>query len=361
MLRGVRIIALLLWVCGGWVNLSAQDAAPPTWEVYVERGVIGNADRLIFLNALTGENTRLEVIGERYTLLGAGVLYFDYLNQRVMLAKPDGTTLPHAFIQLEDGARRVDWIVAEAGLWVAWTLTYGEPQALTTRTYIATVDGANRRAVLTDGVRAGIRALPIAFNSDYTRLYMDAQPNDLGRFSAYTQYAGLFSVALDAGTPLMLPNEPACYCGAGLQGDLFLRLTLTSDLSGFDVQVYNLRSGQHQTIPALRLNNYTQAGDLLIAPDGTQAVYALSRVENFGTPRQQVETVFMRVDLRAMVQDTLTAPLTTYVHPLRWTDNNAAVLFTSPQQSGTWKVELADGKLRKVANATWIGLLTSTR
>jgi hypothetical protein len=89
------------------------------------------------------------------------------------------------------------------------------------------------------------------------------------------------------------------------------------------------------------------------------AVYALSNIANFGTTRQSIQTVFMLADLNAMTQRPLTDPITTFVHPVRWTDENSAILFTSPQVNGTWKILLADGDLRKVANEKLIGLLVS--
>jgi hypothetical protein len=342
--------------------LAAQD--PPavlpnhTLEVFLERNSDGaGTDRLIFLDVLPGTETAVSVTGERYTLTGAGVLFFDYRQQRVMLARSDGSLREHPFIRLEGGARRVDWTVAGDGRSVAWTLTYGTPAALTTVTTLASADGAARRDILTDGPRDGVRALPVAFSDDNTRLYMDMQPDGLGQFTAYTQYAGLFSVDTDSGAVLSLPGEPVCFCGAGLRLQRFLRLTLTPDLSGFDVRVYDLNRLTLQIIPALRLTGFTQAGDVLIAPDGTQAVYALSRVENFGAPDQTLETVFMHVDLNALTQETLTDPITTYIHPVRWTEDNTAILFTSPQQNGTWKIDLRDRTLKKVAEVAFLGTL----
>jgi hypothetical protein len=356
-----RICFVLLVLLLLTLPVFAQEATPEaeityhSWELFLQRGADGAPDTLLFVDILTGSETSVIITGERYTPTSAGVLYFDYVGQRVMLAQSDGTVRLHPFIALDAGARRVDWIVSRDGRSVAWTQTYGTPNALTTVTTVASADGANAREILQDGPRDGIRALPVGFNTDNTLLYMDAQPDGLGRFTAYTQYAGLFSVDLATGEPRTLPGEPACFCGGGLRAGRFLRLTLTGDLSGFDVQLYDLTRGTHQTIPALRLTNYTQAGDVLIAPDGTLAVYALSRVQNFGTPTQSVETVFILVDLQAMIQTTLTEPITTYIHPVRWTEDNTAILFTSPQQSGTWKVELSDKKLLKVAEATYIG------
>lgn len=353
----VGMIAIL------WGNPShaESDTLNHTWEIYLSRGVTSTGlDRLTFVDILTGRTITTEVSGERYTPLGAGVLYYDYVNRRMMWVDTEGIPRPHPFMNMDSTATRIDWVVSRDGRMIAWTLTYGDTTALTTVTQVATAEGANRREVLRDGARAGIRALPVAFNPDHTLLYMDAQPDGLGRFVAYAQYAGLFSVHLASGELKSLPNEPSCFCGAGFRAGQFLRLALSNDLSGFDVRVYDLETKQESLIPSAKIGNYTLAGDILITPDGTKAVYALSQVANFGTPNQSVQTVFMLVDLLALTQSPLTPPITTYVQPRLWAEENSAILFTSPQLDGTWKIRLADGELKKVASATFLGTLSQS-
>ncbi len=356
----MRRLFVLCWLLLAGA-LAAGQQAPTTWEVYTIRGVTASGlDRLTFVDILTGRIRTTEVPGERYTILGETVVYFDYVANRTMMVGVDGIPRPHPFVQITADARRIDWVVSVDGRFVAWTLTFGTPEALITRTYVANYDGSDRREVLEDGPRAGLRALPVAFTADETHLIMDAQPDGIGQYSAYTQYAGLFSVSLVDGSITSLPGEPACFCGAGFAGDQFVRLALTQDLRGFDLVIRNLATDTAATIPAQTpLASVTQAGDVLISPDGSMAVYALSNIANFGTTRQSIQTVFMLADLNAMTQRPLTDPITTFVHPVRWTDDNSAILFTSPQVNGTWKILLADGDLRKVANEKLIGLLVS--
>ena len=121
------------------------------------------------------------------------------------------------------------------------------------------------------------------------------------------------------------------------------------------MRYYNLSSDRAVTIAAQQFNNFTQAGDVLLTDDGLLAVYALSDVADFGTQQQSIRTVFMLVDLQSMTQRPLTEPITTYVHPLQWTEDNSAILFTSVQNNGTWKVSLETGQLQKVAEATFLG------
>jgi len=354
-----HLIVLLLMILITSSSAHAQGITRNTWEVYLQRGIgAEGADRLTFIDVLLGEQVRVEAFGERYTILGNTVLYFDYRNQRVMQATAAGTTLPHPFIRLENGATRVDWVVSSDARHVAWTLTYLEGEdSLTTTTFVADANGTNRREVLQDGPRRAIRALPVAFSSDYSTLYMDAQPDGLGRFTAYPQYAGLFALDLATSDVTSLPGEPGCFCGAGFGGDWYLRLALPQDLGGFDVQIQNLVSGRVEQIPAFRILNFTQAGGLLISPDGERAVYALSQVEGLGTQDQFIRTVFMLVDLVNMTQADLNDPISQYLVPVGWTEDNTALLLVDPGADGTWKFPLDGGRLTPVADGTFLGRL----
>lgn len=329
-------------------------------QVFLERRIDDNGqDRLTFIDTVSGDETAVELIGDRYTLLSNAVLYYDPATKKMMLAQSDGSTREHPFIQPSPETHSIDWLVSPDLKNVAWTVSNGSADNLTTLTTVANIDGTNPRQVLTDGPRNGLRALPVAFNSDRTKLYMDFQPDGVGNFTPFPQYAGLFALDLTTSEWDYLPDEPGCFCGAGFGGSLFLRLKVSADLSGFDLHVYNLTGDVSQTIPAQSIRDFTQAGDIVMSPDGSRAVYALAQIRDFGKPGQSIQTVFMLVDLQLMTQTTLTDPITTFVEPLAWTEDNSAVIFTSPERDGTWKVNLGDGKLDKVADATYLGTLRS--
>ncbi len=355
----IRYLTTLLFLTLlGTSPISAQNSA--TWQVFLQRSTTGTGvDRLTFINVLTGEETAIEVSGERYTPAADAVLFFDRATAQVMLAAPDGELRSHPFIQPGADTRRVDWLISPDSSHIAWTLTSGTPQSLTTITTIANLNGSESRQVLVDGPRDGIRALPVAFNADNTILYMDFQPEGVADFTPYPQFAGLFALDVETGEQNYLPGEPGCFCGAGFGSGLFLRLKVAEDLNGFDLSVHNLAGQVTQTLPAITLNNYTQAGDIVIAPDGTKAVYAVAQIRNFGAPSQSVRTVFVLVDLSTMSQTRLTDPITTFVEPLAWTEDNSAIIFTSRQRDGTWKISLGDGSLDRVAAATYLGVIGS--
>ncbi len=354
-----------LLLLAGLLLAGAAAAQPDTdfaghpLQVFLERDIDqAGTDRLLFVDTLTGSSTPLEVKGERYTLAQRAVLYYDTAANRVMLARPDGSTAEHPFIQPGPQTRRIDWLLSPDGTHIAWTTTESLADGtLSTVTTVATTAGDNLREGLVDGPRAGIRALPVAFNADYTVLYMDYQPDSIADLTPFRQYAGLFALTLDSGAAAFLPGEPGCFCGAGIGSGLLLRLQLSPAADGFDAAVHHLDSGASAVIPALALPGYTQGGDVLIAPDGTRAVYALAQMRDFGGPNQSVRTVFVLVNLTARTQAALTSPITTFVQPVAWSEDNTAVIFTSPDQDGTWKVNISDGRLAKIAAATYLGAL----
>jgi hypothetical protein len=365
-----RIICVLVVLIFG-TTLTAQDDidTPPEddpanhpRQVFLQRSVdITGIDRLIFVDTLTGDETEIEVYGERYTLVNHAVMFYDLARSRVMLASSDGLLREHPFIQPNIETRRVDWIISDDGSHIAWTLTNTDENGfLTTITTVATVDGDNARRVLTDGPYSdGFRALPLAFNNDMSTLYMDLHLDGLNERMPFNQYVRLFAVDLATGETQSLPGEDTqvCICGADVNAGLFVRLSLSVPQNGFNVYVYDLNGDVQHSIDALGLRGYTNAGDVLISSDGRYAVYALVQINNFGTPQQTTRTVFALVDLSTMTQAVLTSPITTIVRPVRWTEDNTAIIFTSPTQDGTWKIALNDGRLERIAAATFLGTL----
>jgi hypothetical protein len=365
---GLIAVRLTLWlvVLGLLLSFTAQaqdDVRNHPWAVYTRRDAVDAALReLIFMDLLTGDLERTPVYGARFTVAGPAVVYWDTRLNRVRMATPDGAIEDHPFIQADDGAYRVDWVFAPDHKHVAWTLTFRDGgNRLTTVTRTAKTDGSDVREVLREGPRDdGLRVHPVAFDSGSTRLYMDYQPDGLSELTAFPQYAGLFTLDLATGTTAFLPDEPGNFTGAGFGAGFFLRLALNADQNGFDLRVYDLDRGQDWIIPSLRLRGYTQAGDLLVSPNGRYAVYALASITGFGTASQQVNTLFVLVDLITMEQQPLTEPITTFVRPAAWTEDNTAVIFTSPQLDGTWKVTLTDRTLKRIAEPTFRGTLQLT-
>lgn len=364
--KRLRMLIAGLCVVTALQVVSAQPEPPPRLnhprQVFVEQNAGDGSDQLVFLDMITGAASSVAVNGERFTLLENGVMYFDQVERRVRIATADGIVTDHPFIQMPDDALRIDWLISTDRQAVAWTIARGLPNALRTTTYVAQINGDGTRLVLEDGAHDGIRAFPVAFNADRTILYMDYQPDTIADFTPFRQYAALFSLDLTTLDSRSLPGEAGCFCGAALGAGRFLRLALAREGAGFDLRVINLSTLAQQIIRSLALQDpayseYTQSGDMLLSPDGTRAVYALARIRGFGSPDGLFETVFVLVDLVNMQQTPITEATTQTLHPVAWTEDSGAILFTSPQEAGTWKVSASGGELEYVAAASYLGTL----
>ncbi|MBL8145298.1 MAG: hypothetical protein JNL34_02845 [Anaerolineae bacterium] len=355
------LLALVLAVLLALQPVQARPAPPPDApvEAFVsEAAEAGQADTLMLHNLLTGEQSSESVSGNRYSIVGPQVVFFNESSGRVLAVGADGQTSEHPLIQPSAGARRIDWTYSpEAGL-VAWTVTEGSPDALSTATYIASPQGAGARLVLRDGPRAGIRAFPIAFSEDGGTLFMDYQPDTIADIAPLRQYAAMFALDLATGGASSLPGEASCYCGGGVGAGQFVRLALAS--AGFDVRVYDLNRGLSQVIPSLGLAEYTQAGDLTISPDGSKAVYTLLQLIPDGQPGE-LRAIYAVVDLINGTQRALNAedPDERLLRPAAWTEDGRALLMNDPAEPGTWRLDVATGDLRRAASANYIGSTVS--
>ena len=368
----MRIVILIVFLLCLGIQPSAGQAQTATSgpallnhprQVYIDRGENGGIDQITFVDLITGERQTASVSGRGYALLNDAVLFEDRATRRVRLLFPDGTLRDHPHIQRSDDARRIDWLVAGDRRRIVWTITTGPPTALTTTTYLLDdlLDPAARpRLLLTDGPHDGIRALPVAFVSG--GLIMDYQPDTIADLLPLRLYAALFSVDLETGATRSLPGEAGCFCGAAVMGDQFVRITLDPE-GGFGLRVIDLSTlVQRIAIPVTRLHPelsaFTQAGDLLLAPDGTAAVYTLLRIRGAASPDQTFETAIVLVDLATLTQRVLLAPSFDRVQPIAWTDDSVGLLLRDAGQIGTWLLDRADGQRAQIASLEYLGNLT---
>lgn len=346
----------MMLVCALVMSLAvhAQDTPTRTYQVMYDR----RGAALVFINPVSGQETRLPASGERFTAMRGGVLWWDATTRQVMWATPDdGLVRPHPFIQIRPTDSRVDWAVSDFGRRILWTLVRDDaPGIISTQTWFAGADGANRRMIWEETRTDGLRVKPLGFSPDGQTVVMDYQPGGLDSLLIFPQYAGLFTLNLGEDTPEIqfLPDEPGDFTGAGMKDGRVVRLTVAGELGGFDVRVQDLALGRPLTIDALRLTGYTLAGDVLVSPDGDKAVYTLASLSG-GAGAARVDSVLIFVDVSGLTQTALTTPQPRLYRPVAWTPDGESVLLIDPSQDGTWKVRLDTGKLESVADLSWIG------
>ena len=355
----IVILALLLAV-----PAFGQDSAQPelqlhSWDVFTRDNTENPAlTDVIFIDLLSGEESTFSASGERFTLAGKGVLFFDIAERQVKLGKADGVIRDHPFINLRDESHRVDWAVSDDKEWIVWSISRQvEDGQLITATWLADAAGADVRELLVYGPRAGIQLRPISFGADPSEIFMEVMALGGDDSGIYARRTGLFALELadDELAPRALPGDQTCFCAIGFGANLMLRLAPNRASSGLDVEIYDLDSGEKQTIPALSRGNYSEGGNILISADGKQAVYALSQVRELAGERGEIRSVLVHVDIENGRQRIASSPIAGLIRPLGFSEHNRAALVAAEQSGETIKVELEDGRLVTVADAIFLG------
>lgn len=355
MQRLLPTLLLLFCTC-----LVQAQAVPPAqhWDVFLLRDpASAETTTLSFINLLSGEASEVEAQGSQFALTTLGVIYLDNEDKAVKLAQNDGTIRKHHFIDLAASDHSIDWVVSADGARIAWTIARQlADETLTTTTWLADSDGDNLRELLADRPRAGIRLLPVAFRPRSEQLIMEVRTAEVVGTSPYMLRAGLFVLDFATGdiNSRQLPGEQHCYCAFGVGADVMLRL-VQSDAGGFVAKVFALESGQTKVIEALPVADFPYAGNLLVSADDSLAVYAMSQVEGEAGADSRFRTVLARIDLLAARQEIISRSLPTVVRPIAFSEDNSALLFTTVNAGGTWKLRLADQAISKVADGVYLG------
>ncbi len=356
------MLALLVAPATGQAQKRQEPGRRPV-QVWLQQDIdAAGLDRLRFVDRRNGNDLSVDLPGERYTPLAEHVLYFDLEERRVRLVNAAGDTKDHPFIQLPGATLRVDWLVAADVSRIAWTFTeQGADGQLRSFTRVSNIDGSDLRDVLVDGPRPERHAVPVAFSGDGATLFMDFRPLRQAGDPPRAGFADLFSLALGEGFTRPLPDEPGCLCGAAFGTETMLRLQLAADLDGFELVQRDLNGGLRGRITVPTLPGFTAANHLLLAPDGSRALYTLSQVRAVGAGEQAVRSVFVLADLVDGSSRILGEPAHELLRPVTWSDGDNTVLLTSgdPLRDGTWKLDLVDGALLPVARATWLGALAN--
>lgn len=357
------LITLFVGAVSGQAELS-PEAQSASWKVFLQHDDAGSASTLVtFVDLLTGAVTAVETTGERHTLIDGAVLYFDHIDGQVKLAKPDGIIRDHPFIVLRPADQRVDWAVSADGKRVAWALSSKNAQGqLTTSIQLADAAGTDIRELLVYGPRAGVRLAPVAFSAGGATLYIEVQAEATAA-APYTKRGGLFALNVDEANPTtqMLPGDQSCYCAVAFGGDIMLRLVSSEAAGGIALEIYALGSGARRVAPAVSRGNYNEAGNILISPDGTLAVYALSQANALATSLEEIRSVLVLADLQNARQMVFNHPMTDRARPVRWTEDNSAIIFTQSGAGETWKIQVDNGTAIKISDSAYLGMLGYSR
>lgn len=360
----IFLLSLIILLSGGVAfgqDASGLGVQGHSWDVFLraDPSSPGETD-VIFVDLLTGEPVSVSTAGERYTLLDDAVLYFDIADQQVKLIKPDGVIREHPFITMSSADYRLDWTVSDDRRQIAWAVSHrAADQQLTTFIMLADRSGSRIRQLLAYGPREGVRLLPVAFGADGTTLYIDVHADGAESATLYTRRSNMFLLDFggDSVATRLLPGAASCFCAVGFGRDIMLRLAPSGEPDSTQVEIYNIQSGAARVIAPVSRGDYDEAGNVLLSPDDSLAIYALTRASGFRAAEQELRTVLVLADIVNARQRVLGGAVPALARPIMWTEDNSAVLFTLEGRPGAWKLQLDDGEAVKVTDATYLGSL----
>ncbi len=361
------LFSLITLLCSSAV--AGQDATGfgvqgHSWDVYLQTDPTSpDVTVITFVDLLTGDATAVSTSGERYTLLDDAVLYFDVADEQVKLVRPDGDIREHPFISKSSADYRIDWTVSADGQQIAWAVSQqSDDRQLTTAIMLADHSGSQIRRLLSYGPREGIRLLPVAFGADGASLYIDVHADGAEYASPYPRRSNIFLLDFsgEGVATRLLPGEAACFCAVGFGKGVMLRLAPSGEPDSTQVEIYDIDTGAARVIAPVSRGDYDESGNVLVSPDDAIAVYALTRASGLRASDEELRTVLVLADIVNARQRVIGSALNALARPIMYTEDNSAVLFALEGSAGTWKLQLNDGQVIKVAEATYLGLLNES-
>ena len=341
--------------------VRAQDATTTRVDVFLEQDLQSGQGRLFFMDALSGLSTVVNVeTGRDFALVGDYVIYEKARTGAIMRAGADGILEPHPFIRRGVTTQTVTWTAAPDQSAIAWVEvdTSGVSSA-----YVARPDGGDLRQLPIDTPAPGLTLVPLALTNAMTELFYDeSQPDPLPFESPFRVYSHLSEYQIEREVFIPLSGEPNCLCGAGVSADgrIFARLEATNGQGPFALHLWDLPTGADIRIAAPDLN-YRLGGDLLLNATGTLAAYNV--VAGFGPEAGQVPVQYalVLVDTVARQQTLVLDPGPVRYVPAAFIDDDAGLLLTAAEGSGTYKLDLTNGAFKQVSTKTYLGTLLLPR
>lgn len=333
-------------------SVGAQQTA---YDVFFDP--TGNG--LYFVDARTGLSSVATVEGSQHTLLDTGVLFQDAFTGQPRLAAPDGQITTLAWIAPATQGVVVRWVVSTDRNHIAWSEVQSDGTNVISLVYAARSDGGDRKQVLRFSSTRRLAALPVHLATDGRTLYYTRQLlPEPGAYDLFERAADLYALDVRTGESTHLPDEPLCECAVGFTADgrQYARLQTEDDGNGFLVRLRDQAVGKLTILNAVDDLLHTQAGYVVVSPNGNIVLYASAR--GTGSLRSERWTLTL-ADRDAGTQTLLTGALTDGIRPLTFALDGKSVILIGITKPGTWKMALADRRLRPISAYNYLGSLRS--
>ncbi|HVO42385.1 MAG TPA: hypothetical protein VMT34_07170 [Aggregatilineales bacterium] len=359
---GKRLLIPLIVMLAAFLPHPALSlAAPGLFDVLVNSSMNKNKPGLFFVDARTGLSSIVITNGTQHTLLEKGVLFQELGTGAVKIAYADGTIVPFDAIPAPGENTRVQWVISPNRHWLLWVSSRTDNTTLSSDLYITALDNPTPRLILHASSTKGIETLPLAVADDgqtayYTRLALAPKA-----YRLFTVAGDVFSLDVPSGKTTQLPADSPCACAVMPSADrrLFARLETNAAQGGFDLRLYDLSGSTNALFKSPgAAAPQTQAGNLLISPDGAYIAYVSARgtpLTRFSPPEQYAVTL---VDVKRKVQRTLDTGLQVNLQPMSFSDDNTLLIAVGTDKDGTFKISLKDGTILQSSAYTYLGTVS---
>lgn len=349
-------VALALVLVSG--AAGAQEPLPGLADVFLAPDDPPGGATIYFVDALTGLSTVVSVAdGTDFTLSGDAVIYRKTLSGAIMRVRASGAIEPHPFLRWSPDLASLNWVVSPDGDAIAWV-----EQGIdgSTHSYLALADGSDRRELPLPAPPAGTRLVPVALADKLALFVYDAAaPLEPAAGTPYTVVHA--PRVYDPLGEAFIPFDDAlpCPCATGISanGRWIARLQAPGGSGPFALNLSDSGSGAAVRLqpPAL---DFRLAGDVVVSATGTLAAYSVASGTGESGP---VQYGVVLADARARQQWLVVSSGAVRMRPIRFTDQDAALLLADAAQGGTHKLELATGQLTRVSHRTYLGTVALDR
>jgi len=352
-MRRLTPFCLVLFLLLSLIPAHAQENTVRV-DVFLELDPTTGGARIYFVDALTGLSTLASVDqGRNFTLVGDYVLYEKPENGVIMRATLNGLLEPHPFIHRSVGVQALSWTVSPDHQSIAWTVTAADGSSTA---YAAWADGHDLRQLPIESPQPPLQLYPLALADGMQRFFYDsAHPATSAAPYAIFEHIRAYSLVDEAFVDI--PQEPICPCSAALApgGRILGRLEAAQGQGPFILHVWDLPTGADITIPPPNFSFQT-GGDLILNNNATLAAYSLS--EGVGSDTAPEQYALVLADVVAGQQVVALPPGDLRYRPVSFIDNDEALLLTA--STGTYKLALSTGELKKVSNYIYLGAITQS-
>ncbi|GAB1419931.1 hypothetical protein MASR2M15_00010 [Anaerolineales bacterium] len=345
------LMLLMLWSVG--YSLAQEAPESLTIDYYLIRAGTAepDMDEIYWVDVNQEISHRDLINGKKYTVTQSGLLYLDLDTKKPSLLDANGEKSVHPVFAQLGSYDDMDWLYLPDLDKVIWTVIPAGTDE--TVLYISDSRGMGLHHIYQEQVSAGILLLPIAYDAASKTVFVDYQPRQIRNYAPYPLYAGLQKIDLSTQEASWLINEPGCFCGASIDMPLFARFELNRDSSGFDLIIHQLKQGSEIKIDAVE-GNYTQASNLLLAPNHERLIYVVAKLENFNQANEQIQSTIVYVDLATESGELLFEPISELIYPLRW-QSESEFLYYELETNSTHLYNLESREDRVLSQGQYLG------